>query len=303
MTPLIQIKNLSKHYKLVRAVLKVINNISFDIYPHETLGLVGESGCGKTTLGRILIRMIKQTSGEVIYQNNLRRDLQYIFQDPFASLNPRMTAGSIIEEPLIIHENMSRKTRIKLVGNLLNQVGLSPEHYSRYPHELSGGQRQRIGIARALVLRPSFIVCDEPIAALDISTQAQIVNLLKKLQRAKGLTYLFISHNLAMIKYISTRIAVMYMGHIVELAPTEELYSNPLHPYTKALLSADLIPNPGKETHKNGTLLREGVSNSIKPPKGCCLCKRCPKAYSYCSEVVPNLIEVKPGHLIACHLY
>lgn len=303
MRPLIQVKNLRKHYKVGKALLKAVDNVSFDIYPHETLGLVGESGCGKTTLGRALIRLFKPTSGEVIHQGNLKRDLQYIFQDPFASLNPRMTAGAIIEEPLIIHEEMSRQTRIEHVETLLNQVGLSPEHYSRYPHEFSGGQRQRIGIARALALNPSFIVCDEPIAALDVSIQAQIVNLLKQLQREKGLTYLFISHDLAMVKHISTRVAVMYMGQIVELAPTDELYSNPLHPYTKALLSANPIPDPEKEKSRKRILLKGDVSTPINPPKGCRFCERCPKAYSYCSEVSPKLIEIEPGHYVACHLY
>ncbi len=308
MTPLIRVQNLKKHYQIGKKTLKAVDDVSFAIYPNETLGLVGESGCGKTTLGRAIIQLFPPTSGSIYYlekditkQKLLKKEMQYIFQDPFASLNPRMTAGKIIEEPLVIHANMNKKERLERVCNLLYQVGLSGEHYTRYPHEFSGGQRQRIGIARALALNPSFIVCDEPIASLDVSIQAQIVNLLKGLQERHGLTYLFISHDLAMVNNISDRVAVMYKGKIVELAETYELYSNPLHPYTKALLAANPIPDPEKEKNRVRMLLKEDPSTSHFLSNGCYFRQNCKKAHSDCASS-PKLREVSPGHYVSCHL-
>ncbi|MGE0832572.1 MAG: ABC transporter ATP-binding protein [Simkaniaceae bacterium] len=315
MKPLIQVRHLKKYFSYKGKVLRAVDDVSFEIFPQETLGLVGESGCGKTALARALMRLYEPTRGDIRFDGKsildlkrkkiktLRHDMQYIFQDPYASLNPRMTAGEIIAEPLNIHRILDPSQREERVHELLKLVGLRPEYYGRFPHEFSGGQRQRIGIARALALNPRFIVCDEPIAALDVSIQAQIVNLLKKLQEDMGLTYLFISHDLAMVKYISTRVAVMYLGHLVELAPSIDLYTNPLHPYTQGLLSAIPIPDPSIEKKRTRILLKGEVPSPINPPKGCVFCTRCPKAMPLCHQKRPQWQEISPGHKVACHLY
>jgi oligopeptide/dipeptide ABC transporter ATP-binding protein len=312
--PLIQIKNLKKYFSYKGQTLRAVDDISFDIFPQETLGLVGESGCGKTALARALMRLYEPTSGDILFKGesilcykgkaikSLRHDMQYIFQDPYASLNPRMTAGEIIAEPLNIHNVLNPSDRQKRVQELLELVGLRPEYVRRFPHEFSGGQRQRIGIARALALNPRLIVCDEPIAALDVSIQAQIVNLLKYLQEEMGLTYLFISHDLAMVKYLSTRVAVMYLGHLMELAPSHDLYDKPLHPYTQGLLSAIPIPDPLIEKKRTRILLTGEVPSPINPPKGCVFCTRCPKAEKICFEKRPTLREISSGHQVSCHL-
>ncbi len=315
MKPLIQVRHLKKYFSYKGKVLRAVDDVSFEIFPQETLGLVGESGCGKTALARALMRLYEPTRGDIRFDGKsildlkrkkiktLRHDMQYIFQDPYASLNPRMTAGEIIAEPLNIHRILDPSQREERVHELLKLVGLRPEYYGRFPHEFSGGQCQRIGIARALALNPRFIVCDEPIAALDVSIQAQIVNLLKKLQEDMGLTYLFISHDLAMVKYISTRVAVMYLGHLVELAPSIDLYTNPLHPYTQGLLSAIPIPDPSIEKKRTRILLKGEVPSPINPPKGCVFCTRCPKAMPLCHQKRPQWQEISPGHKVACHLY
>ena len=311
MIPLIRLKNVSKQFKDHLAV----SNLTLDIFPKETLGLVGESGCGKSTTGKMLLNLETPTGGEILFEGSplsklpqhqkksLKREMQMIFQDPYSSLNPRMTLGDIIKEPLIIHRLAKKKERKRAVEKLLNLVGLDASFSSRYPHEISGGQRQRIGIARALALSPKFIVCDEPLSALDVSIQAQIVNLLKKFQREMGLTYLFISHDLSMIKYLCNRIAVMYLGTLVELAPTEALYSRPLHPYTQALLSSIFIPDPQIEKTRIHAPL-QGDPHLQKPGcKGCPFAPRCPKATTVCRETRPPFKEIVPGHSVACHLY
>ncbi|MBD8007047.1 ABC transporter ATP-binding protein [Bacillus norwichensis] len=312
-SPLIQVKNLKKYFTVEDNKLKAVDGLNLDIYPGETVGLVGESGCGKSTAGRTILRLHEPTSGEVLYNgknifsNNeremskLRREIQMIFQDPYASLNPRMTVEEIIGEPFAIHNRLSGKKKKERVKELLRLVGLNADHISRFPHEFSGGQRQRIGIARALALDPKFIVCDEPISALDVSIQAQVVNLLKDLQRKMGLTYLFIAHDLSMVKYISDRILVMYLGKMVELSESEELYDDPLHPYTKALLSSVPIPDP--ELRRERIILKGDVPSPIDPPSGCVFRTRCPAAMDVCAKVVPEWQEVKPGHFTACHLY
>lgn len=311
--PLLTIRGLSKHFYTNGAVLKAVENLSFEIYAGETLGLVGESGCGKSTTGRCILRLEEPTSGNVFFEHAditalpykelklLRRKMQIIFQDPYASLNPRMTAGDIIAEPLDIHKLAKGKERLEKVEQLLHLVGLNPSLMGRFPHEFSGGQRQRIGIARALAVNPNFIVCDEPISALDVSVQAQIINLLKKLQREMGLTYLFIAHDLSMVKYLSNRVAVMYLGHIVELASSEDLYANPLHPYTKALLSAIPIPDPKLERNRSKIVLTGEIPSPIHPPKGCVFCTRCPKAQPICFQERPALKESAPARFTACH--
>ncbi len=312
--PLIQVKNLKKQFNVRGQKLRALDNISLGIYPEETLGLVGESGCGKTVLARSLMRFFLPSDGDILFQGQsmlnlspkeiraLRHDIQYIFQDPYSSLNPRMSAGDIIAEPLVIHTKMQSAERKERVLELLNLVGLRSTHFHSYPHEFSGGQRQRIGIARALALSPRFIVCDEPIAALDVSIQAQIVNLLRRLQEEMGLTYLFISHDLSMVKYISSRVAVMYLGNLMELAPSEELYHSPKHPYTEALLSAIPIPDVEVETKRTRIFLEGDVPSPIGPPKGCVFCHRCPKKMDICEKVRPEWRETSPGHFIACHL-
>ncbi|RBP37245.1 ABC transporter ATP-binding protein [Garciella nitratireducens] len=312
---LLEIKNLKKHFEVGKdQVLKAVDGITLDIYKGETLGLVGESGCGKSTAGRTIIRLYEATDGEVIFNRkniydmgkkelrNFTKQAQMIFQDPYASLNPRMTVGDIIGEGIDIHGLYKGKERTERIYELLETVGLNKEHASRFAHEFSGGQRQRVGIARALAVEPQFIVCDEPISALDVSIQAQVVNLLIRLQEEKELTYLFIAHDLSMVKYISDRIAVMYLGHIVELTSSEELYKNPLHPYTEALLSAIPIPDPEIERKRERIILEGDVPSQINPPKGCKFAGRCRNTKEICKEVAPKFIEVESNHFVACHL-
>jgi len=319
---LIRVDKLTKYFPITRGILfqrevgavQAVDNVSFDIRRGETLGLVGESGCGKSTTGRTILQLYRPTSGEVFYNETnltelkgeglrrMRRNMQMIFQDPYASLNPRLTIGNIIAEPLEVHNIGNGKERREKVQDLLKLVGLSPHFINRYPHEFSGGQRQRIGVARALALQPKFIVCDEPISALDVSIQAQVVNLLEELQQTFGLTYLFIAHDLSMVRHISDRTAVMYLGKIVELATRDELYSHPLHPYTQALLSAVPIPNPAKEARRQRIILEGDVPSPVNPPHGCRFHNRCPLAVDICSEVDPEWREVAPDHWVACHL-
>lgn len=312
-TPLVEIKNLKKHFSIGSESLKAVDGLDLTIFEGETVGLVGESGCGKSTAGRTITRLYEPTDGEVLFQgknifdykqgemSQVRREIQMIFQDPYASLNPRMKVEELIGEPLAIHGILKGKEKKKRVEDLLKLVGLNPEHISRFPHEFSGGQRQRIGIARALALNPKFIVCDEPISALDVSIQAQVVNLLKELQKDMGLTYLFIAHDLSMVKYISDRILVMYLGRMMELSDSDSLTKDPLHPYTQALLSAVPIPDP---TIKRERIVLQGdVPSPINPPSGCVFRTRCPKAMEVCSSVIPEWKEQKPGHFVACHLY
>lgn len=317
-TPLLQVKDLTKEFPIKGglfsrqvASVKAVQGVSFEIKQGETLGLVGESGCGKSTLGRCIIRLIEPTSGQVFFQGKeitgvhgeelraLRRQMQIIFQDPYASLNPRMTVGSIIAEPLIIHSLFdSKKDRTDRVKQLLETVGLRPEHINRYPHEFSGGQRQRIGIARALAVDPKFIVCDEPVSALDVSIQAQVINLLMDLQQKLGLTYLFIAHDLKVVEHISTRVAVMYLGRVVELADADELYLHPQHPYTRALMSAIPVPDPRKKEQR--IILHGDVPSPINPPVGCHFHPRCPDMIEECKKTCPSLRITRPAHDTAC---
>jgi oligopeptide transport system ATP-binding protein len=319
-TPLLQVKNLKKYFPIrgglfSREVARVhaVDDVSFTIQRGETMGLVGESGCGKSTTGRCILRLIEPTAGEVIFEDknvtaldkralrHLRRDMQIIFQDPYASLNPRMTVGSIIGEALVIHKlAKTRKEREERVVHLLETVGLSSDHLRRYPHEFSGGQRQRIGIARALAVSPKLIVADEPVSALDVSIQAQVINLLEDLQKQFNLTYLFIAHDLSVVEHISTRVAVMYLGKVVEIAPGKELYNNPKHPYTEALLSAVPIPDPAVKRKR--ILLEGDVPSPIKPPSGCRFHTRCPIRVPSCSENEQVLKEVSPEHWVACQV-
>ncbi|HEX8734769.1 MAG TPA: dipeptide ABC transporter ATP-binding protein [Pyrinomonadaceae bacterium] len=309
---LIQVRNLVKHFAVENSddVVRAVDDVSFDIFAGETLGLVGESGCGKSTVGRCLLRLIEPTSGEVWFENKnvlnlgkndlreLRREMQIIFQDPYASLNPRLNILSIIGEPLKIHGIGTKSGQKERVADLLKKVGLDPNYMYRYPHEFSGGQRQRLGIARALALNPKLIIADEPVSALDVSVQAQVVNLLQDLQQELGLTYLFISHGLAVVEHISQRVAVMYLGKIVEIADSRELYETPLHPYTKALLSAIPIPDPTRKRER--IVLQGDVPTPINPPSGCRFRTRCPWAIEDCAKVVPELREIKKGHFAAC---
>lgn len=315
---IMEIKNLKKYFNVGKGkVLKAVDDVSFDIYKGETLGLVGESGCGKSTTGRTIIQLYKATSGQVFFdgediqsikknadKKRLKKKMQMIYQDPYTSLNPRMTVLEIISEGIDNHEtHLSRKKMEEKVYDLLELVGLNKTHANRYPHEFSGGQRQRLGIARALAVEPEFIIADEPISALDVSIQAQIVNLLQELQQKKGLTYLFIAHDLSMVKYISDRIAVMYLGAVIELAESENLYDNPLHPYTQALLSAIPIPDPKIERTRERIILKGDIPSPMNPPSGCRFRTRCPKAMPICSEIVPKWQEVSLKHFVACHLY
>ncbi|HKQ50869.1 MAG TPA: oligopeptide/dipeptide ABC transporter ATP-binding protein [Pyrinomonadaceae bacterium] len=298
--------------KPVRRVVKAVDGVSIDIYPGETLGLVGESGCGKSTLGRAILRLTEPTGGQVLFRGadlaNLsqremrehRKHLQMIFQDPYASLNPRMTVGQIIGEPIETFRLASGKARDERVRELMETVGLSPRFVKRYPHEFSGGQRQRIGIARALAVNPDFVVADEPISALDVSIQAQIMNLMERLQREKNLTYLFISHDLRAIRHVSDRVAVMYLGKLVEIADARVIYDAPLMPYTKALISAVPVPDPEIEATRQRIVLEGDVPSPINPPQGCRFHTRCPYAIEACKEVVPPLAEIKPNHFAAC---
>ena len=318
--PLLEVRDLAMHFPVraatlfgSRGLIRAVDGVSFNIRKGETLGLVGESGCGKTTVGRCILQLTQPTSGDVTFDGQgladldgvalrkIRRSMQIIFQDPYSSLNPRMTVGQIIAEPLKVHGILlSQADRAQRVAELLRVVGLLPAQADRYPHELSGGQRQRVGVARALALEPSFIVCDEPVSALDVSIQAQIINLLDDLQERFALTYLFISHDLSVVRHISDRIAVMYLGRIVELANRQELYENPLHPYTKALLSAVPIPDPALEAGREPTVLKGEVPSPLNPPSGCVFHPRCPIAISECQGMVPDLREVRPGHWAAC---
>jgi oligopeptide/dipeptide ABC transporter ATP-binding protein len=310
--PLVQVRGLVKHFAVEGTddLVRAVDGVSFDILSGETLGLVGESGCGKSTVGRCLLRLYEPTAGEVFFDGTeltkaskkelqkLRREMQIIFQDPYASLNPRMSILSIVGEPLKIHGVKNRAEIRDRVADLLQKVGLDPDYMKRYPHEFSGGQRQRIGIARALALNPKLIVCDEPVSALDVSVQAQVVNLLQDLQNEFGLTYLFISHGLAVVEHISDRVAVMYLGKIVEIASAAELYARALHPYTKALLSAIPIPDP--KAKRERMILTGDVPTPIDPPSGCRFRTRCPFAIEECAQAVPELREIEPGHFAAC---
>jgi oligopeptide transport system ATP-binding protein len=312
---ILEVKNLKKYFDVgPRQVLKAVDDISFSIKRGSTLGLVGESGCGKTTVGRTLVSLYEADGGEIIFDGKdimsankkelkqLTRRMQMIYQDPYASLNPFFTVGEIISEGLIIHKiGANKKERMEIVYELLELVGLHREHANRFPHEFSGGQRQRVGIARSLAVEPEFIVCDEAISALDVSIQAQIVNLLVDFQDKMGLTYLFIAHDLSMVRYISDRTAVMYLGKVVELGDGDEVYSHPVHPYTQGLLSAVPIADPRRERSHKVQLLEGEVQSPINPKPGCRFFKRCPKATGICSEVTPELIDVGSGHMAACH--
>ncbi|MFN2442753.1 MAG: ABC transporter ATP-binding protein [Thermoanaerobaculia bacterium] len=315
----LEVRDLKKYFPLRRGILsrtvgfvKAVDGLSFSIARGETLGLVGESGSGKTTVGRSILRLIEPTDGEVIFRGTdlrgldsgdmrrIRRHMQIVFQDPYGSLNPRMTVGQIIGEPLTIHGSGNRSERNQRVAELLSLVGLDPAYIKRYPHEFSGGQRQRIGVARAIATNPEFLVLDEPVSALDVSVQAQVVNLLQDLQRELGLTYLFIAHDLAVVEHISTRVAVMYLGKIMELASRDDLYRDPLHPYTKSLLSAVPVPDPGAK--RNRIILSGDIPTPINPPTGCVFHTRCPIArFPHCAEEVPALIEHRPEQFAACH--
>jgi oligopeptide/dipeptide ABC transporter ATP-binding protein len=309
---LVRVRNLVKHFAVDNSVdvVRAVDDVSFDIFAGETLGLVGESGCGKSTVGRTILRLIEPTSGGIWFEGRditsigkndlraVRREMQIIFQDPYASLNPRLNILSIISEPLKIHGIGNKTEQKERVGELLGKVGLDPNYMFRYPHEFSGGQRQRLGIARALALNPKLIIADEPVSALDVSVQAQVVNLLQDLQAEFGLTYLFISHGLAVVEHISQRVAVMYLGKIVEITDSKNLYENPLHPYTKALLSAIPVPDPRRKRER--IVLQGDVPTPINPPSGCRFRTRCPFAIEECARVVPELREIEPNHFAAC---
>jgi oligopeptide/dipeptide ABC transporter ATP-binding protein len=318
-TPLVTVRGLTKHFPLksgpfgkTTGAVRAVDDVSFDVFPGETLGLVGESGCGKSTTGRLVLRLIERTAGEVVFDGQrvfelgagdlrrLRRRMQIVFQDPFSSLNPRMSVGAIVREGLTIHRLAEGAEADRRVRQLLEEVGLRPEYSSRFPHEFSGGQRQRIGIARALAVEPSFIVCDEPVSALDVSVQAQVINLLQDLQRDRGLAYLFIAHDLSVVEHIAERVAVMYLGKIVELASALDLYREPLMPYTQALLSAVPVPDPNAK--RSRIVLTGDVPSPANPPPGCVFNPRCqhPAKDAACTRIVPPLEEKAPGHFVAC---
>jgi oligopeptide transport system ATP-binding protein len=318
---LVRVRDLKKHFPITGGLLsrqvgavKAVDGVSFEIRQGETLGLVGESGCGKSTTGRAILQLQRPTSGQVFFEDHdlmklnaeelrrLRPKMQMIFQDPYASLNPRHSVGKIVGEPLAIHGIMKGKELQDRVAELLNLVGMNPAYVRRFPHEFSGGQRQRIGIARALSLNPSFVVCDEPISALDVSIQAQVVNLLQDLQGQLALTYLFIAHDLSMVKHISHRIAVMYLGKIMELCDKNTLFDDPLHPYTQSLISAVPLPDPKFERKRQRIILKGEVPSPAKPPKGCVFNTRCPLAVARCLQIVPAYREARTGHFVACHL-
>ena len=317
---LVSVTGLKKHFPIMKGVfrrqigaVRAVDDISFDIYRGETLGLVGESGSGKSTAGRTVLRLEKPTAGSILFEGRdladlssselrkLRPRMQMVFQNPHSSLNPRMTVASIIGEPLVEHRTLTKQERRARIGELLDMVGLDPSHANRYPHEFSGGQRQRIGIARAIALDPDFIVCDEPIAALDVSIQAQVVNLLERVQDELGLAYLFISHDMSMVRHIADRVAVMYLGRIVELAPVDQLYETPKHPYTRALHSAVPVPDPVVEGQRVRVILKGDIPSPANPPSGCPFHTRCPVARDRCATEVPENREIEPGHVVACH--
>jgi len=321
--PILQVRDLKKHFPITKGFfnrvvghVRAVDGVSFDIQEGECLGLVGESGSGKTTVGKTVLRALAPTEGQVLFRTNghvldvgtatqselkaLRRQAQMIFQDPYSSLNPRMTVFDIVSEPLLVHGVRKRSEREDRVRELLRQVGLKPDHLRRYPHAFSGGQRQRIGIARALALHPKLIVADEPVSALDVSVQAQVLNLLQELQRQYALTYLFVAHDLSVVRHISDRIAVMYVGRLMELADVDELFASPLHPYTEALLSAVPVANP--EHTRTHVPLRGEIADPSAPPSGCAFHPRCPRAEAVCSQSCPEFREVKPGHFVRCHL-
>ncbi|WP_126425253.1 ABC transporter ATP-binding protein [Brevibacillus marinus] len=321
-SPLLDIQHLQKFFPVkgvwgrlgeAKAQVKAVNDVSFSLYEGETYGLVGESGCGKSTTGRTILRLTEPTSGKAIYQNKnlfqlsgkelrlMRRELQMVFQDPFSSLNPRKRIGQTLEEPLAIHGIGTRKERTERVMEMLHKVGMQVDHYYRFPHEFSGGQRQRIGLARALIVNPRIVICDEPVSALDVSIQSQIINLLQQLQAELKLTYLFISHDMSVVRHISDRIGVMYLGTMVEEAPTDQLFASPLHPYTQALLSAVPIPNPQRKRER--IILKGEIPSPLNPPSGCIFHTRCPYVMDICRQEVPAKREIASGHFVACHLH